>query len=228
MTRGQQILLIDADDTLWETNIQYERVTGAFAEMVAPLGYDAATVRRRLDETERNSIREHGYGTRSFLHSVEELYAALAGQPARGETLKKIRGLESYFGPPRLIAGVGETLDYLAARHHLHLFSKGNREEQSAKFNGSGLQGHFDGWDIVPEKTPAAYREVVARHSWTPAQVWMVGNSPRSDINPALAIGLNAVFIPSELSWSLEDEEIRPGAGQLLRLKKFSDLREHF
>jgi putative hydrolase of the HAD superfamily len=228
MARDQQILLIDADDTLWETNIQFERVTDTFAEMMAPLGYDAATVRQRLNETERNTIREHGYGARSFLHSVEELYAALAGQSPSGEALEKIRGLESYFGSPQLIDGVVETLDYLAARHHLHLFSKGNLEEQSAKFNGSGLQGHFDGWDIVPEKNPAAYREVVARHNWTPAQVWMVGNSPRSDINPALAIGLNAVFIPSELSWSLEDEEIQSGQGKLLRLKKFTDLREHF
>ena len=56
----------------------------------------------------------------------------------------------------------------------------------------------------------------------------MIGNSPKSDINPALEAGINAVFVPHEHTWRLEHEEVRAGAGRLLTLTRFSELREHF
>lgn len=228
MRYQNQTLLIDADDTLWQTNVQFERVAGAFTDLVAPLGCPPARVRETVDRVEQQNIRVRGYGMKSFLRSLEEAFVLLAGRQPQDHELNEIRGMERHFQQPDLLAGVAETLEYLSGRHHLHLFSKGNRDEQVEKFNGSGLQDHFDGWDIVPEKDAGAYREVIARHGWDASKVWMVGNSPRSDINPALAIGLNAVFIPAAITWEYEDEQIRPGTGELLRLEKFSDLREHF
>ena len=56
----------------------------------------------------------------------------------------------------------------------------------------------------------------------------MVGNSPKSDINPALAAGLKAVYIPHPRTWGLEREEIQPVDGRLLVLENFADLRLHF
>jgi putative hydrolase of the HAD superfamily len=56
----------------------------------------------------------------------------------------------------------------------------------------------------------------------------MIGNSPKSDINPALAAGLNAVWVPHARTWALEHEEIRPGRGRLLTVERFADLRQHF
>jgi putative hydrolase of the HAD superfamily len=60
------------------------------------------------------------------------------------------------------------------------------------------------------------------------AVTWMIGNSPKSDVNPALEAGLNAVFVPHEHTWILEKQELRPGKGRLLVLEKFEDLRERF
>ena len=56
----------------------------------------------------------------------------------------------------------------------------------------------------------------------------MVGNSPRSDVNPALAAGLNAVYIPHPHTWRLEREDVASGPGRLLILDRFADLRNHF
>ena len=45
----------------------------------------------------------------------------------------------------------------------------------------------------------------------------MIGNSPKSDINPALAAGLHAVFIPHDSTWVLEHEVVnQPPPGQHL------------
>ena len=61
-------------------------------------------------------------------------------------------------------------------------------------------------------------------------QTWMIGNSPKSDINPALEAGLHAVFVPHNNTWELERGEVRPefGNGRLLQVGSFGKLREHF
>ena len=96
-----------------------------------------------------------------------------------------------------MIDGVPETLAELAARHDLTLFTKGHPEEQKLKVERSGLGRYFAHTAIVKEKNADAYRTLVVERDMDPARTWMIGNSPRSDINPAIEAGLNAVFIPT-------------------------------
>ena len=127
-----------------------------------------------------------------------------------------------------VIPGVPETLAYLAPRHDLTLFTKGHPEEQKLKIDRSGLGRFFAHTAIVREKDAAAYRNLVEDRGMEPERAWMIGNSPKSDINPALAAGLNAVFVPHAHTWVLEKQEIEPGKGKLLVVEQFADLRQHF
>jgi putative hydrolase of the HAD superfamily len=54
----------------------------------------------------------------------------------------------------------------------------------------------------------------------------MVGNSPKSDINPALAAGLNAVFLFHKDTWVLEHATLNsaPEEQQLIELDSFAKL----
>src|SRR6195256_6603806 len=223
-------LLIDADDTLWENNVFFEKLIEDFISLVESCGYTRAYIRHILNETERKNIRQYGYGVRCFGRSLEETYLKLAEQMACRETVATIkeRVLELERTPPKIMDGVPETLAYLAGRHRLILFTKGEAAEQAAKVERSGLQIHFDAIEIVPEKDAATYRVLVNRHHVVKSHGWMVGNSPRSDINPALEAGLNAVFIPHPATWALEHEEVRSGAGRLVIVPSFRHLREHF
>jgi len=94
----------------------------------------------------------------------------------------------------------------------------------------SGLQGFFEFIEIVSEKSPDMYRALVQKHKIVKAHGWMIGNSPRSDINPAMQIGLNAVYIPHQHTWQLEHEPVvpGPGSGKLVILPAFRELRAHF
>jgi putative hydrolase of the HAD superfamily len=58
----------------------------------------------------------------------------------------------------------------------------------------------------------------------------MIGNSPKSDINPALAAGLNAVFLFHKDTWVLEHATLNsaPEGQQLIELDGFSRLVELF
>jgi putative hydrolase of the HAD superfamily len=226
----RETILIDADDTLWENNVYFEQTIAEFLTLLEPFGYPREYARHILNETERRNIRQHGYGARSFGRSLEETYMKLAGHLADRNTVENIhhRVLELEKTPPDIMDGVLETLAYLIGRHRLILFTKGEPAEQAAKVERSGLQSHFDAIEIVPEKDAATYRALVNRHHVVKEHGWMVGNSPRSDINPALEAGLNAVFIPHRATWAMEHEEVRSGAGRLLILTSFRDLREHF
>jgi putative hydrolase of the HAD superfamily len=223
-------LLIDADDTLWENNVFFERTVEQFYELVDSFGYARAYVRHILNETERMNIRQHGYGVRSFGRSLEETYMKLAGNMAQRAALVRVAAMvaELEKTPPRVLEGVPETLSYLSGRHRMILFTKGEAAEQADKVERSGLQGFFDVIEIVPEKNTAMYGELIKKHHVVKSHGWMIGNSPRSDINPALQAGLNAVFVPHPATWELEHEEVQSGAGKLLIVAQFRDLQEHF
>jgi putative hydrolase of the HAD superfamily len=130
--------------------------------------------------------------------------------------------------PIEMIEGVPETLEYLSARHDLTLFTKGHPEEQKLKVDSSGLGIYFGHTAIVREKDAPAYRALVEERRLDPSCTWMVGNSPKSDINPALEAGLNAVFVPHDRTWRLERTDLRSGPGRILQVKNFAELRNWF
>lgn len=226
----RQTLLIDADDTLWENNVFFENTIERFIDLLEPFGFLRDYCRKILNETERRNVRQHGYGVASFGRSLEETYLKLAGNMAKRETVAQINLLVAELEaiPPKILDGVPETLAYLSQNHRLILFTKGQPAEQAGKVEKSGLQNFFEAIEITGEKDVNAYRELVERHRIVKNHGWMVGNSPRSDINPAMDAGLNAVFIPHSATWELEKSHLRSGGGRLLILPSFRELRQHF
>jgi putative hydrolase of the HAD superfamily len=227
---ARHTLLIDADDTLWENNIFFEQTIETFIDLLEPLGYTRDYIRYILNETERRNIRQHGYGVRSFRRSLEDTYLKLAANVARREMVQRIEQMAADLEgtPPHILDGVPETLAYLADRHRLILLTKGEPAEQAAKVERSGLQSYFDAIEIVVEKNSEVYGQIIDQFKIVKSHGWMVGNSPRSDINPALQVGLNAVFIPHSSTWELEKTAVESGAGKLVILSQFRDLRQHF
>jgi putative hydrolase of the HAD superfamily len=127
-----------------------------------------------------------------------------------------------------LVPGVAETLAELGDRHDLLLVTKGDPAEQQRKIDASNLAHHFASVHIVDEKHAGTYRSLVAEQGLVPETTWMIGNSPRSDILPARAAGLNAVFIPNPHTWVLEEEELDPADRGVLHLEHFRELTAHF
>jgi putative hydrolase of the HAD superfamily len=229
---GAQTLLIDADDTLWENNIYFERAIAKFISFLDHKEHTPEEVRLVLNEVEREDILKHGYGLHSFAHSLVGTFERLSLVPITPELHETIHGFAHEIAehPVEIIQGVVETLDHLAAKHHLILMTKGNFTEQSGKIERSGLKNYFSAVEIVAEKNVPTYRSVISKYGLARETSWMVGNSPKSDINPALAAGINAVFVPHDNTWILEHEEVAPdaGTGRLLQVERFSDLRKHF
>jgi putative hydrolase of the HAD superfamily len=227
-----QTLLIDADDTLWENNIYFERAISSFISYLDHHRHPPAEVRLVLNRCEHATIAAHGYGMASFERSLLDCFAQLSEAPATDQQRQRIASFAQSISEQaiELLSGIAETLPVLAQRHRLILVTKGNAREQQKKLDRSGIHMHFAAVEIPPEKHPDAYREIVTRHALAPETTWMIGNSPRSDINPALAAGLHAVYVHHANTWVLEhDNFAEPVPPQrLIQLDRFAALTEHF
>jgi putative hydrolase of the HAD superfamily len=227
-----QTLLFDADDTLWENNIYFERAITAFVSYLDHRVHSPEEVREHLNLVERATIKAQGYGLKSFRKSLIACFEHLTDRPLTPEKHARIVSFAQSIADQEieLIAGVPVTIAELAARHRCILVTKGDDAEQRDKLHRSGLAPHFAAVEVLPEKTDAAYRALATHHQCDSASTWMIGNSPRSDINPALAAGLHAVFIPHDSTWILEHEVVnQPPPGQhLLELASFAELTRHF
>ncbi len=249
---SMKTLLIDADDTLWENNIYFEQVRKEFLNWMEALGYPVPAVSELFDSIEKANIVRHGYGGENFISSLKETYlksrsvsrverlAAAAGilnpqlDPAnthKARALPPAEGLDRIeemaqtvrAHPIELLDGVQESLKAISRKCRTILFTKGSFKEQDRKIQASGLSRYFNAIEIVREKDVAAFEEVIQRHHLAKPITWMVGNSPKSDVNPAVAAGLRAFYIPHAQTWEREREDLCAWE-QVTILDRFSDL----
>jgi putative hydrolase of the HAD superfamily len=227
---ARQHLIIDADDTLWENNIYFEQAFDDFCVFLNHSSLTHGEIREVLDEIERANALVHGYGAINFGRNLSQCYLRLAERAVEEHDLKRVAAFAHQIlaQEMELREGVAETLPFLAERHELTLFTKGEPAEQNRKIDLSGLRPLFEHCAVVREKNREAYLDLARVRGFDPDRTWMIGNSPKSDINPALEAGLRAVYVPHERTWSLEKEEIRSAEERLIVVRKFSDLVEWF
>ena len=225
-------LIVDADDTLWENNIYYEQCTAAFVELMVGQGFGQEEAERTVETVERERIPQVGYAPEEFARSLVISYQRLCESYDRpiedevSDTVWKI-GQAVIEYPIVLLDSVAETLARLSGHCRLLLLTKGDREVQESKLARSGLGHLFDWVQVVPEKDAEVIRGLLARYGLRPEQTWVVGNSPRSDINPALEAGVGAIYVPHPNTWKLELEEI-PGTERVIVLNCFRELAALF
>jgi putative hydrolase of the HAD superfamily len=223
-------ILIDADDTLWENNIYFEQATEAFVDFLdhSTLGRDE--VKAILDDFERVNARQYGYGSAVYTRSLQDCFRQLSERDVDESAIEVVmkigrRILEQEL---ELIPHVETTLAHLGRDYVLTLCTKGDREEQQIKIDRSGLTQYFHQIEIMAEKDGTAYAGILGRLGARPSDACMVGNSPKSDINPPLQLGMSAVFIPHDHTWQLEHQEVDQAHPRLLVLRRFVELVEHF
>ncbi|HEY7304840.1 MAG TPA: HAD family hydrolase [Bryobacteraceae bacterium] len=226
----RQHLIFDADDTLWENNIYFEEAFEQFCDYLAHSSMSPVEVRAVLDEIERMNARINGYGSRSFARNLTACFQRVAERDISDADLAVVQDFAHAIleKPIELIEGVSETVAELSLRHELILFTKGDPEEQHLKIDRSGLAHYFHHAAIVREKNEPAYLDLARQRQFTIEQTWMIGNSPKSDINPALAAGFSAVYVPHPRTWSLEHESVPEEHPRLLRVVSIRELTVYF
>ena len=209
MTRIE-VVALDADDTLWHSEVFFERVERRFTDLVSRYVGPDVDVQQVLATVEHRNLDRYGYGIKAFtLSMLEAAIEATDGAIGTDELAQILAAGRSMLDHPvDLIDGVAETVAALAeAGYRLVVVTKGDLHHQQAKLWRSGLVDHFERVEIVAEKDPDTYRRVVASMDVAPERFCMVGNSVRSDVLPVLAIGGHAVHVPYHVTWAHEHAE---------------------
>ncbi len=205
-----EVVALDADDTLWHSEIYFERTQRRFTELVARYTSPDVDVSAALGEVEHRNLHRYGYGIKGFTLSMVEAAIEVTDGAIGPDEVAQIlaAGRAMLDHPVDLIDGVEEAVTALAdAGYRLVLVTKGDLHHQELKIAASGLADRFEHLEIVAEKDAETYRKVVASAGVAPRSFCMVGNSVRSDVLPVLEIGGHAVHIPYRVTWAHEHAE---------------------
>lgn len=223
--REIKVVAFDADDTLWDCQSWFDEVERKCGDLLRPW-VTQEEVTQGLFATERNNMELLGYGTKAFTISLVENAVRLTGGALSGDIVLKLielgKGLLRF--PTTPLPEVRDTLQRLHTdgRYRLAVFTKGELLDQESKLERSGLGGYFEYMETVSNKGQDDYLALCDHLDVKPEELVMVGNSFRSDIAPALAVGCHAIHIPYHVVWELEKSEEFPHE----RLQKISHFGE--
>jgi putative hydrolase of the HAD superfamily len=226
--RRFDLIGFDGDDTLWHNERHYVEARERFRETVERCGVSLSEqeITDAVNRTEARNIPFFGYGVSSFALSLFETAIRLTDGRIAGSDLAGLLAVAKSMVTSKvdLFEGARESLEALAVKSPLVLITKGDLLHQRSKLERSGLAEFFQHVEVVSHKTPDVYAEILSRRGVEPARFLMVGNSPRSDILPVLAIGGSAVHVPAAISWSHEHDEVPADEPRCVVLRTLLDL----
>lgn len=228
MNTGQiKVVAFDADDTLWDCQGHFDKVMQQLYTELEPW-VDRETAARELYATERKNMPLLGFGAKAFTLSMLETAIRVSRYEMTAEKISEIqqRCYRLLQFPCTPLPEVRETLETLRrTRPDLRLicFTKGELLDQEHKLQRSGLAPFFDDVEITSDKREKEFRELCHKLGIAPEEMLMVGNSMKSDIAPALAVGCSAVYIPFHITWELETAESVEST-RLVSIEHFSEL----
>lgn len=208
-----EVVLIDADDTLWENYFYFEKARETFLNFMEKQGFDREEVNYYLNHFDTKRLEDIGFGSNGFKKAMEftiNHFYRMANKKlseVEEKLLEKIKDF-IYNQPSIPYSGVKETLEYLKKRYKLILLTKGEEQEQLKKVKRSGLSQYFNATIVLNDKTEKHYRDLTVSLKLNPEKTVMIGNSPKSDINPAVKAGMYGILIKREKQWAYEEEEL--------------------
>lgn len=208
MMDAKPVLIFDGDDTLWETMPLYTEAKEKFFHLMQKEGFAKVKVESFFENRDRRNVKTLGFSRRRFGISMQQTYRHFCSEtdrPLRKSVKSQIVTIRDHvFGKkPKLVPFARSALQSLMRRNRLILLTKGTRSVQLDRVSTSGLSHFFEKIIVVQHKGRDTFRGIVQALNVSPANTWSVGDSIRSDINPALQSGLNAIWIP-RAAWGYE------------------------
>jgi putative hydrolase of the HAD superfamily len=186
----------------------YDRARSHAARIVAAAGLPA----NLWEETERKldvaNVARFGLSRLRFPASCVEAYrqvAASSGTAVSDTIERRIRTAAEWVfrATAPTVPGARSVLTAVRRYYRTVLLTQGEPEVQRQRITTSGLVDLFDTVEIVDTKQPSVFAATLTAMAAEPSASWMVGNSVRSDINPAVASGMNAIWVDAHV-WEHE------------------------
>lgn len=208
----RQHIIFDLDDTLIHCNKYFDLILEQFADLLADrFGADGITnkeIRDKQTEIDVAGVHQIGFTSSHFPQSLVDTYryyCRILGREALAEEEARLLqlGLSVYEQPIEPYPGMVETLTSLSSQgHELYLYTGGETVIQQRKIEQMKLAEYFqDRIYIRRHKNAEALEEILRSHRFDRKRTWMIGNSLRTDVMPALSAGINAIYIKIPNEW---------------------------
>jgi putative hydrolase of the HAD superfamily len=178
------------------------------------------------------TIEKAGYGRDRFPSSLVETYrwfcrhTGRQSDPLEESTCMAI-GLSVYQHKVEVYDGVFETLEQLKVDgHRLSVYTAGDYRIQRKKLLDSGLLPYFEHEFISKHKNSQVLWQILGKLAEERENVWMIGNSLRSDIRPAMEVGIHALHIPAKKEWSYNQVELTVKPRMKCMFLRLNDIEE--
>ncbi len=211
---NSELWIFDADDTLWESAVYFQRAEADFLALMHSLGFNPETVRAEVHRRDIDRLSETGYGARPYMDTLRSILREHIKElpPYVVDSIDYIAECLLHH-PLVLLPSVLNTLSRMhQAGKRMLVYTMGEEDHQRDKFSRSGIAEFFDNIVIVPVKNEDTMKQLLAVSGVSPGKACMIGNSPRSDINPAIACGVNALYVKRSITWQAEQTDFaEPG-----------------
>jgi putative hydrolase of the HAD superfamily len=213
----KQNILFNLDDTLSYCNRYFNQVINKFADQMTTW-FDSVTkeeIKQKQLQIDVAAISQHGLKSERFPESFVGTYkyfCDLKGREKKKDEIHYLRelGFKVFEIPVEPIPYMGETLRRLKEDgHELYLHTGGDEANQSRKIAQLELAIYYENRIFISEhKDLTALSDILKTINADPTVTWMVGNSLRTDIVPALEMNIHAIYIPAELEWQYNVIEV--------------------
>lgn len=208
---NQQTLILDLDDTLIHCNKYFTQAKDEFVKKItewikAP---SAEEIMQKQLEIDLKNVEIHGLVPETFTESLVATYFYFCQKYCKGikaNEVEQVRNIgrsvfETEVEPFPYMYDVLNQLQ--GDGHQLYLFTGGDVKNQTRKISQLGLEHYFeDRVYISQHKNSKSLQKVINKIPAKRDSIWMIGNSLKTDIKPAIELGINAIHIPSDIEWS--------------------------
>jgi len=197
-------------------------------EVLIHQGFEEKEIRETQDNVYKKMVTRRGFGyIDSFPLSFKATYQSMAkkhGIKPDHDMTRRVESLgrqvfEFAVSP---LPGALETLEKIARKFEVTIVTKGFTDYQIKKARDSGCLEISSSLVVMESKSLQEWREKVVTPFLSDSDIpksWVVGDSIKSDINPSLNLGLNAIHVKSDDFWTFEDALLcNPKNGQLLHV----------
>ncbi|GBG07905.1 HAD family hydrolase [Paenibacillus sp. MY03] len=209
----KQQILFDLDDTLIYCNKYFFFVVDQFVDSMTTWfqGYEVVTadsVREMQHEIDVALIGNSGFKSEHFPQSFIDTYAYYSDLTGRKRSAVEVDflwklGLGVYEHQTEPYPHMEQTLDALAeAGHELHLYTGGELLIQRRKIEQMNLERYFGSRIYIRQlKNNDALEQILKNSDFDRKHTWMIGNSIRTDVVPALTAGIHAIHMRTLEEW---------------------------
>ncbi|WP_032123540.1 HAD family hydrolase [Clostridium amazonitimonense] len=216
----KQTIIFDLDDTLIHCNKYFHGAIDTFSEKMCQwfgeYNIEFDEIKTKQQEIDIQRVIKQGFADTHFSTSLIDTYIYFSQKTGRARNKEEEKwinyiGESAYEQELECYPFMKDILNLLSEKgHKLYLYTAGSNTIQKRKIDRVNIGNFFqDRVFITPHKNAEVLEAIILKENLDKKNTWMVGNSMKSDIMPAVKAGIKAIFIPGLFQWEYDNVTLK-------------------